>query len=195
MVAVHSTMLPLGTPAPEFALPDTVSGKIVRLEDCAGKPALLVAFICNHCPFVLHVREQLVALIKEYQPRGLAAVAISANDVARYPEDGPDNMAAEARKLGFTFPYLYDETQEVARAYHAACTPDFYVFDGTGRLVYRGRFDETRPGKGGLVTGKDLRAAIEAALAGRTMPESAQKPSVGCNIKWKSGNEPSWFPS
>ncbi|HVU37112.1 MAG TPA: thioredoxin family protein [Opitutales bacterium] len=195
MVAVHSTMLPLGTLAPDFSLPDAVTGKNVSPADFAGKPALLVAFICNHCPFVVHIREPLAALIKEYQVRGLAAVAICSNDAEKYPEDSPSQMAVVARKLGFTFPYLFDENQEVARAYHAACTPDFYVFDAKRKLVYRGRFDAARPGRPEPVDGADLRAALEAALAGKSLPESAQKPSVGCNIKWKRGSEPPWFPA
>lgn len=194
MVAVHSTMLPLGTMVPDFALPDAATGRLVTPADFAGKPALLVAFICNHCPFVLHIREPLISLINEYLPRGLAAVAISSNDAEKYPEDSPSQMAVVARKLNFAFPYLYDETQRVARNYHAACTPDFYVFDAHRRLIYRGRFDQTRPGKPEPVTGEDLRAAIEAALAGKKVVDAAQKPSVGCNIKWKRGNEPAWFP-
>ena len=193
MVAVHSTMLPLGTAAPDFALPDAVSGQLVKLADFSAQPALLVAFICNHCPFVIHLREPLVALIKEYQARGLAAVAISSNDAEKYPEDSPSQMAVLARRLNFTFPYLYDEAQAVARDYHAACTPDFYVFNAARRLAYRGRFDDTRPGRPGPVTGADLRAALDAALAGRGILETTQKASVGCNIKWKRGSEPPWF--
>jgi peroxiredoxin len=186
-------MLPLGTEAPAFALPDCVTGRPVTLADFAGQPALLVAFICNHCPFVVQLREPLVALIKEFQPRGLGAVAISSNDTVKYPEDSPSQMAVVARKYGFTFPYLFDESQSVARAYHAACTPDFYVFNAARRLVYRGRFDDSRPGRPLPVTGADLRAALEAALAGRGIPETAQKASLGCNIKWKRGSEPPWF--
>jgi peroxiredoxin len=186
-------MLPLGTDAPGFALPDAASGRIVNLTDFSGSPALLVAFICNHCPFVVHLREPLAALVKEYQARGLAAVAVCSNDAEKYPEDSPSQMAVVAHKLGFTFPYLFDEAQAVARAYHAACTPDFYVFDAARRLVYRGRFDDSRPGRPGPVTGADLRAALDAALAGRGIPETAQKASVGCNIKWKRGTEPPWF--
>ena len=193
MVAVHSTMLPLGTEAPAFALPDCVTGQQVSLANFAGQPALLVAFICNHCPFVVHVRESLVAQIKEFQPRGLAAVAISSNDIQKYPEDSPSQMAVVAKKYGFTFPYLFDESQRVAQAYHAACTPDFYVFDAARRLVYRGRFDDSRPGRPTPATGADLRTAIEAALAGQGIPEAAQKASVGCNIKWRRGSEPPWF--
>jgi len=188
-------MLPLGSPAPDFALPDVVTGRTVKRDDFAGQPALLVAFICNHCPFVTHIREPMVALIREYQGRGLAAVAICSNDVARYPDDAPEKMATLARKLGFTFPYLYDESQQVAQSYQAACTPDFYVFDGKRRLVYRGRLDDARPGKSGAVTGAELRAGLEAAFGGPAIPELAQRPSVGCNIKWKSGSEPPWFNS
>jgi peroxiredoxin len=195
MVAVHSTMLPLGTDAPAFALPDAVTGKIVTLADFADKPALLVAFICNHCPFVIHIREPLAALIKEFQPRGVAAVAVCSNDAEKYPEDSPSQMAVVARRLGFTFPYLHDAQQTVARDYHAACTPDFYVFDAKRRLVYRGRFDDSRPGRPTPATGADLRAALEAALAGKSVAETAQKASVGCNIKWRRGSEPPWFPA
>jgi peroxiredoxin len=195
MVAVHSTMLPLGTPAPDFSLPDAVTGHLVTPADFAGKSAFLVAFICNHCPFVVHIREPLVALIQEYQPRGLAAVAICSNDVDKYPEDSPSQMAVVAKRLGFTFPYLFDEKQKTARDYHAACTPDFYVFNATRKLVYRGRFDETRPGRPEPVTGAELRAALEAALTGKAIPETAQKASVGCNIKWRRGSEPPWFPA
>jgi peroxiredoxin len=193
MVAVPSTMLPLGTAAPELALPDVLTGQTVRLADFSGRPALLVAFICNHCPYVIHLRDQLAALIRELQPRGLAAVAVSSNYVATHPADSPEKMADLARAVPFTFPYLYDESQSVAQAYHAACTPDFYVFDQHQRLVYRGQFDDSRPGNPRPVTGTDLRAALEAALAG--LPATTdQKPSIGCNIKWKSGREPAWFP-
>ena len=195
MSAVHSTMMSLGTPAPDFALPDVVSGRTIKRDDFANKPALLVAFICNHCPFVVHIREPLAALIKEFQPRGLAMVAVCSNDATRYPDDAPDLMAAMALRLHFTFPYLYDESQQVAHAYRAACTPDFYVFDGLRRLVYRGRFDDARPGRSGPVTGTELRAGIESAFGGPAVPELAQRPSVGCNIKWKSGSEPPWFGS
>jgi peroxiredoxin len=191
MVAVNSTMLPLGTRAPEFHLPDT-NRKTVSLADLKNAPALLVVFMCNHCPFVKHIRAGLAQLGRDYQPRGLAMVGISSNDVANYPQDSPSKMAEEARAAGYVFPYLYDETQEVAKAYRAACTPDFYLFDKDQRLVYRGQFDDSRPGNGIPVNGKDLRAAIDVALAGK--PVSAiQKPSIGCNIKWKPGNEPDYF--
>ena len=191
MVAVNSTMLPLGTRAPEFQLPDT-NGKAVSLADLKNAPALLVVFMCNHCPFVKHIRAGLAQLARDYQPRGLAVVGISSNDVANYPQDSPAKMAEEARAAGYVFPYLYDETQAVAKAYRAACTPDFYSFDKDQRLVYRGQFDDSRPGNGIPVTGKALRAAIDAMLAGKPVTAN-QKPSIGCNIKWKPGNEPEYF--
>ncbi|MCP5516490.1 MAG: thioredoxin family protein [Verrucomicrobiales bacterium] len=188
MALTPSTMLPLGTPAPAFALPDT-GGKVVSLADLADRPALLVMFICNHCPYVKHIRAELAALGRDYQARGVAMVAINSNDVANHPDDSPERMAAEVVAAGYTFPYLFDETQTVARAYRAACTPDFFLFDGERRLVYRGQLDESRPGNSVPVTGRDLRAALEAVLTGRPAP-AAQKPSMGCNIKWKPGNEP-----
>ena len=191
MVMVPSTMLELGTPAPEFALPDT-EGKTVALADLAGSPALLVMFICNHCPFVKHVREELATLTSEYIGRGVAVVGIQSNDVANYPDDGPEKMKEERETFGYRFPYLLDETQEVAKAYRAACTPDFYVFDAQRKLVYRGQMDDSRPKTEIPVTGADLRAALDAALAGKA-PAVEQKPSVGCNIKWRPGNEPAWF--
>lgn len=184
-------MLPLGTAAPEFSLPDT-RGKTVSLADFQKSPALLVMFICNHCPFVKHVQDPLVDLVKEYQKRGLAAVAINANDVAKYPDDGPDKMAEEAKAKGYPFPYLLDESQEVAKAYRAACTPDFFVFDRDRKLVYRGQMDASRPGNSVPVTGADLRAALESALHGKGA-SARQQPSMGCNIKWKPGNEPDYF--
>jgi len=190
MVAVNSTMLPLGTRAPEFQLPDT-NGKTVSQADLKNAPALLVVFMCNHCPFVRHIRAGLAQLARDYQPRGLAMVGISSNDVANYPADSPAKMAEEARAAGYVFPYLYDESQEVAKAYRAACTPDIYLFDKDQRLVYRGQFDDSRPGNSIPVTGKDLRAAIDAVLAGKPVPAN-QKPSIGCNIKWKRGNEPEY---
>jgi peroxiredoxin len=193
MVAVHSTMLPLGTAAPDFALPDVVTGGTVRLADFAAAPALLVAFICNHCPYVIHLRTPLAALLKEYKARGLAAVAISSNNIASHPADAPDKMSQIAADHTFTFPYLYDESQAVAKAYHAACTPDFYIFDAARRLAYRGQYDDSRPGSNRPVTGADLRAALDSVLAGRAIPPSSQKPSIGCNIKWKPGQEPAWF--
>lgn len=192
MVKTASTMLPLGTKAPDFSLPDAVSGKTVSLADFAGKKGLLVIFMCNHCPFVKHLRSALAEFAKEYQEKGLGIVGISSNDVEHYPADSPEKMKQEAEEAGYTFPYLYDETQEVAKAYKAACTPDFFLFDGDFSLVYRGQFDDSRPESGIPVTGKDLRAACDAVLAGRPVPEE-QKPSIGCNIKWKPGNEPDYF--
>jgi len=177
-------MVQLGTTAPGFRLPDTVSGETVDLDDLHGD-AYLVMFICNHCPYVKHVRGELAALGRDYGDGSLAIVAISANDVTTHPGDSPEKMAAEARDVGYTFPYLYDETQEVARAYDAACTPDFFLFDKHKKLVYRGQLDDSRPGNGKPVTGADLRGAIEAVLEGKPVPVD-QKPSIGCNIKWKS---------
>jgi peroxiredoxin len=191
MVAVNSTMLPLGTKAPAFRLPDT-SGKFVSVQDFTRVPALLVVFMCNHCPYVKHIRSGLAQLARDYQPRGVAMAGINSNDVGNYPADSPAKMAEEAKAAGYIFPYLYDETQEVAKAYRAACTPDFYLFDQGQRLVYRGQFDDSRPGSGTPVTGKDLRAALDAVLAGKPV-SSNQKASIGCNIKWKPGNEPEYF--
>ncbi len=188
MALTSSNMLPLGTKAPDFQLPDT-TGRIVRLSDFAEAPALVVAFICNHCPYVKHIRAGLAAFGRDVQARGVAVVAINSNDVASYPEDSPERMAEEVRNAGYSFPYLYDESQEVARAYRAACTPDFYLFDRDRRLVYRGQFDDSRPGNGVPVTGRDLRAAVDAVLAGRPVA-AIQKPSTGCNIKWKPGTQP-----
>ncbi|MFN3564863.1 MAG: thioredoxin family protein [Burkholderiaceae bacterium] len=191
MALKQSRMIALGSPAPDFALPDVVSGHTVRLAEFASAPALLVAFICNHCPYVKHVRDGFVAFAREYRPKGLAVVAISANDPAAYPDDAPEAMAREAKNAGFTFPYLYDETQAVARAFEAICTPDFFLFDRDRKLVYRGRFDASRPGSNVPVTGADLRAAVDALLAGRPVP-AEQHPSVGCSIKWKPGNAPAY---
>ena len=165
---------------------------MVALADFAKNPALVVMFICNHCPYVQHIRAGLAAFGRDYQPKGVGVVALSANDVADYPEDSPAKMKAEAKAAGYTFPYLFDETQAVAKAYRAACTPDLYVFDRSRKLVYRGQFDDSRPGNGRPVTGADLRAACDAVLAGRA-PAADQKPSIGCNIKWKPGNEPDYF--
>ena len=191
MVKTASTMLPLGTAAPDFSLPD-VTGKMVSLADYADAPVLLVVFMCNHCPFVIHVAAGLAELAREYQGRGAAVVGINSNDVESFPDDAPAKMAEEVRRRGYTFPYLYDETQEVAKAYRAACTPDFYVFDTDHRLVYRGQMDSSRPQSGIEVTGEDLRAALDAALAGQPVSEQ-QRASLGCNIKWKAGNEPDYF--
>jgi peroxiredoxin len=186
-----STMLPLGTPAPGFRLPDP-GGQVFSLEQFADAPVLVVAFLCNHCPFVKHVRSDFAQLAREYQARGVAVVAISSNDAVAYPDDRPEKMAEEVRNIGYTFPYLYDETQSVARAYRAACTPDFYVFDKQRRLRYRGQMDGSRPGNDVPITGQDLRAALDALLSGRPVA-SEQKPSVGCNIKWKEGGAPDYF--
>ncbi|MBX3437870.1 MAG: thioredoxin family protein [Planctomycetaceae bacterium] len=191
MVKTVSTMLPLGSQAPSFSLPN-VDGRTVSLSTFDGTPGLLVMFVCNHCPFVIHLREDLVKFAKEYQEKGLAVVAISSNDVEDYPQDGPDKMREEAETHGYSFPYLYDATQDVAKAYHAACTPDFFLFDANRKLVYRGQFDDSRPGSGIPITGQDLRAACDAVLAGQRVP-AEQRPSIGCNIKWKAGREPSYF--
>jgi len=184
-------MLPLGTTAPDFKLPDT-NGRTVALADFKNRSALLVLFICNHCPYVKHIRTGLAQLARDYSPRGVAMVAINSNDVANYPEDSPAKMKAEVKSAGYTFPYLYDESQAVARAYRAACTPDIYLFDKNRQLVYRGQFDDSRPGNGVPVSGKDLRAALDAVLAGKPVSPD-QKTSIGCNIKWKPGNEPDYF--
>jgi peroxiredoxin len=191
MVRTPSTMLPLGTRAPDFELPN-VDGRMISFADAAGPKGTLVMFICNHCPFVKHVADELAALGREYPGRGIGMVAISSNDVSAHPADSPEQMVHEAEDRGYAFPYLYDETQEVAQAYHAACTPDFFVFDGDRRLVYRGQLDASRPGNGIPVAGSDLRAALDAVLAGRPVADD-QRPSLGCNIKWKPGNEPAYF--
>jgi peroxiredoxin len=191
MAMTASTMLPLGTEAPLFELPDT-AGKMVSNADFEDADVLLVVFMCNHCPFVKHIIDDFVALAKEYQGRGVAAVGINSNDVDHYPEDRPESMAKLAKEKGFTFPYLYDARQTVAKAYHAACTPDFFVFDRGRELMYRGQMDDSRPGNGQPITGADLRAALDAILAGRAVP-GEQRPSIGCNIKWKAGNEPDYF--
>ncbi len=192
MSATESTMLGLGTSAPAFDLPDTVSGRNIRLDSFAGKKGLLVMFLCPHCPYVKHIHSGLAALAKDYAASDLGMVAISSNDAGQYPDDGPDGLRQMARKLGFQFPFCYDETQETAKAYQAACTPDFFLFDHDLRLVYRGQLDDSRPSNPLPVTGADLRAAIDAVLAGR--PVSAQqRPSIGCNIKWKPGNAPEYF--
>ncbi len=193
MVRTPSTMLPLGTRAPDFALPN-VDGRTVTLADSAGPKGTLVMFICNHCPFVKHVADQLAALGRDCLPRGIGVVAISSNDVSSHPADSPEQMVHEAEERGYVFPYLYDETQEVAHAYHAACTPDFFLFDGDCKLAYRGQLDASRPGNEIPVTGADLRAAIDALVAGRPVA-TEQRPSLGCNIKWKPGNEPAYFAS
>lgn len=192
MVRTLSTMLDLGTQAPDFRLPDTVSGRTISLDTFAGKKALLVMFICRHCPYVQHVKDELARLGRDYGEKNVGIVAISSNDAEAYPDDAPASLKAMAEELGFNFPYCYDETQEVAKAYAAACTPDFYVFDEARRLVYRGQLDDSRPSNGKPVTGRDLRAAIDAVLRGQPV-DPDQKPSLGCNIKWKPGNEPVYF--
>jgi len=191
MVATNSAMLALGTKAPDFTLPDT-NGKSVSLRDFRGASALVVVFMCNHCPYVKHVRGALAQLARDYQPRNVAIVGINSNDVEHYPADSPAKMAEESKSAGYTFPYLFDDTQAVAKAYRAACTPDFYVFDREHRLVYRGQLDDSRPGNAIPPTGRDVRAALDAVLAGKPV-SGAQKPSLGCNIKWKPGNEPDYF--
>jgi peroxiredoxin len=191
MSLTPSTMLALGTTAPDFDLPD-IDGTRKRLADFAGSQALLVLFICNHCPYVKHIQQGLVALAGDYRDKGVQIVAISSNSVDSHPQDGPEAMRQEAKSAGYTFPYLYDATQAVAKAYRAACTPDIFLFDADRRLVYRGQFDDSRPGNGRPVTGKDLRAALDAVLAHQA-PMPDQVPSMGCNIKWRSGAEPDYF--
>ncbi len=190
MVMTASAMVELGTKAPDFSLPDT-QGDIVSLSDFDDARALLVVFMCNHCPFVKHVLDVFLNLAREYQPKGVAIVGISANDVDAYPEDGPEMMAEFAERMDFPFPYLYDATQEVAKKYHAACTPDFFLFDEDRKLVYRGQMDDSRPGNKVPLTGEDLRRALDAVLENRP-PLLEQRPSMGCNIKWKPGNEPDY---
>jgi peroxiredoxin len=185
-------MLPLGTKAPVFRLPDVVSGKTISLDAFTGKQALLVMFICRHCPFVKHVQAELAQIGKDYAKADVAIVAISTNDAANYPEDAPDKLKQMAEQLGFAFPVCYDESQETAKTYTAACTPDFFLFDADQRLVYRGQLDDSRPSNAQPVTGKDLRAALDAVLASKTVNPD-QKPSIGCNIKWKPGNEPTYY--
>ena len=189
MVLTPSTMVELGTPAPDFSLPDT-TGATVSRDNFEGKP-LLVMFICNHCPFVKHLRTHLCSTCKEYQEKGVAVIGVSSNDAATHPDDSPEAMAAEVADVGYTFPYLHDETQNVAKAFRAACTPDFFLFDGDHRLVYRGQYDGSRPDSGSP-TGADLTAAVDAVVAGTAVP-SRQTNSIGCNIKWKPGNEPPYF--
>ena len=191
MVRTPSTMLPLGTTAPEFSLMN-VDGRTLSLADVAGPRGTVVMFICNHCPYVKHVADQLAALGRELMPQGIGMVAISSNDVAAHPADSPEQMVRESEERGYPFAYLFDETQQVAKAYHAACTPDFYLFDADQKLVYRGQLDDSRPGNDIPVTGSDLRRAIDALIAGEAVPEP-QKPSLGCNIRWCEGNEPEYF--
>ncbi|MDZ7789123.1 MAG: thioredoxin family protein [Xanthomonadales bacterium] len=184
MARTESTMLPLGTPAPDFRLPDTVSGKTLSFDDIAGQRATVVMFICNHCPFVKHVIDELVRLGNDYDSEAVGMVAISSNDVTGYPQDRPERMAELAKQKGFPFPYLSDQSQNTARAFDAACTPDFYIFDADHRLAYRGQLDDARPGNDEPVTGRDVRAALDALLAGQPVAQE-QKPSIGCNIKWR----------
>ncbi len=191
MALTPSTMLPLGTAAPDFQLPDT-NGKIVSLGDFADKAALLIIFLCNHCPYVVHIRAGLAQLAHDYTPKNAGIVGINANDAKNYPADSPAKMKEEVKTAGYIFPYLYDETQAVAKAYRAACTPDFFLFNQDRKLVYRGQFDASRPGNHTPVTGKDLRAALDDVLAGKAVSEY-QTASIGCNIKWKTGNEPDYF--
>jgi peroxiredoxin len=191
MALTPSTMLPLGTTAPDFQLPDT-NGKTVSLAQFRDKTALVVVFMCNHCPYVIHIRAGLAQFANDYAAKNVATIGINSNDVKNYPADSPAKMKDEIKSAGYNFPYLYDESQAVAKAYRAACTPDIYLFDRGLRLVYRGQFDASRPGNGVPVTGKDLRTALDAVLAGKTV-STMQAPSMGCNIKWKSGNEPDYF--
>lgn len=184
MAFTESTMLPLGTIAPDFYLPDTVSGDMISLAEVASEKATVIMFLCNHCPYVIHVNPEIVRLVKDYAALGVSFVGISSNDVEKYPQDGPEEMRRHALEQGYAFPYLYDATQAVARAYDAACTPDFYIFDGSKRLIYRGRLDGSRPNSDTPLTGADLRAALDAVLAGESVSER-QYPSGGCNIKWK----------
>jgi len=191
MAETPSTMLDLGTPLPSFSLPD-FNGRIMSDADFKGSKALLVAFICKHCPFVKHIRQEFARFAREYEAQGLEVVAIASNDTTQFPEDGPEGMKQEAAEAGYVFPYLFDEKQQVARAFRAACTPDLFLFDGSRRLAYRGQFDGSRPKNDVPVTGADLRAAADAVLAGKPAPET-QKPSMGCNIKWSPGNAPAYF--
>lgn len=193
MVQTPSTMAPLGMEAPPFSLPEPATGRTVTPSDFDDAPGLLVVFLSNHCPFVKHVRHGLADFAREYGEKGLAVVGIGSNDAGRYAVDGPDGIAREVETIGYTFPYLFDESQEVAKRYAAACTPDFFLFDGEQRLVYRGQFDGSRPSNDVPVTGEDLRAAADAVLAGEKPDPEDQRASVGCNIKWKPGNEPAYF--
>jgi len=192
MVQVPSTMLALGTPAPDFTLPEPATGGFVSLGDFEDAPALLVMVLSNHCPFVKHLADELASFAAEFADRGIAVVGINANDVEKYPADSPEKMIEEVERRGYDFPYLFDESQETVKALHAACTPDFFLFDGDRRLAYRGQFDDSRPSLDIPVTGDDLRAACEAVLAGE-LPSDRQRASVGCNIKWKPGEAPEWF--
>ncbi|MDT7044240.1 thioredoxin family protein [Candidatus Nitronereus thalassa] len=192
MALTKSTMLPLGTSLPHFELPDVVTGKQISSTQLAGYPGTLVMFICRHCPYVIHVQEEIARLGKEYGEKGITMIAISSNDIENYPDDRPEQLKAMAQENGFSFPYCYDEGQEVAKLFTAACTPDFFLFDDNQQLVYRGQLDDSRPGNGKPVTGKDLRAAMDAVLAKQLVSQD-QKPSAGCNIKWKAGGSPNYF--
>ncbi len=189
MAATPSNMLPLGTTAPDFKLYDTVSGKHLTFNDVKGEKGTVIMFICNHCPYVLHVNGQIVEIADEYMKKDIGFAAISSNDVKNYPQDAPELMTEQAKKTGYRFPYLYDETQETAKEYQAACTPDFYVFDSNNKLVYRGRMDESTPKNNLPNNGKDLRKALDYLLEGKIIPDAEQKPSIGCNIKWKNPPE------
>jgi peroxiredoxin len=191
MAATPSTMLALGTVLPSFRLPD-VDGRVKSSDELQGPKGLVVAFLCPHCPFVRHVRDEFARFARDYQVRGLHVAGIMSNDVTAFPQDGPDGMRRETQEAGYTFPYLFDAQQDVAKQFRAACTPDLFLFDGKGVLIYRGQFDDSRPGNGVPVTGRDLRVASEALLAGQSIPEP-QKASIGCNIKWRSGHEPDYF--
>lgn len=193
-MAVQSTMLQLGTPAPDFSLTDVGSGATVSLSDFSGSKALLIMFICRHCPYVKHVEAELARIGNEYLQKGVGVVAVSANNPDQYPDDSPENLDEQAKRLGFAFPYLFDTNQVVAKAYTAACTPDLFLFDSERKLVYRGQLDDSRPGNNLPVTGQDLRAALDAVLAGQPV-SSDQKPSIGCSIKWKPGNAPKYASS
>ena len=192
MAETPSTMLKLGTPAPDFSLANVMEDKVFSLGNCKGSKALLVMFICNHCPYVQHVKSEFRRLQDDYVPRGVRIVAINSNDIGAYPQDGPTHMRELASKEGWTFPFLMDETQKVAKAYRAACTPDFFLFDAGMKLVYRGQLDDARPGNSKPVNGKDLRAGLDAVLSAKSVSPN-QKPSIGCNIKWKPGIEPDYF--
>ncbi len=191
MVKTASTMMPLGTTAPDFALPD-LDGTVKSLQQCKGSKGTVIVFMCNHCPYVKHVAPQLKAISDEYRSKGITFIGISSNDVAEYPDDSPEKMREEAQSRGYSFPYLYDESQQVAKTYRAACTPDFFVFDGQLQLAYRGQLDDSRPKTDRPLTGQDLRAALDALVNGSEVPQQ-QKPSIGCNIKWKPGMEPEYF--
>lgn len=193
MVAVNSIMVPLGERAPGFTLLDPLAQKQVALDDVSGTKGYLIVFMCNHCPFVKHLMPHLPQLMEQYQQQGIAMFAINSNDVTHYPDDAPEHMAALAKEQKFSFPYLYDEDQSVAKAYQAMCTPDFFLYDANRALFYRGQYDDSRPSNGKPVTGQDLKAAMDALLAGKSLPKEAQKPSIGCNIKWIPGAEPAYY--